>query len=67
VVVEVLHHIYLTLGEMTHPLNAENQVKVDQNSYTQKVDKLVAHCIEKTQSALQTPVGACLAKKLQNY
>jgi len=51
---------------MTHPLNAENQVNFDQNFYTQKVDKLVAYCIEKTQSALQTPIGASLAKTLQN-
>jgi hypothetical protein len=63
VAVEVLHCLCPTPGAMTHPLNIENEVNFDQNSYTQKVDKLAAHCMEKTQSALQTLVGASFAKK----
>jgi hypothetical protein len=51
---------------MSHPLNVENQVNFDQNYYTQKVNELVVHFMEKTHSALQTPVDASFAQKLQN-
>jgi hypothetical protein len=51
---------------MIHPFNIENQVNFDQKYYTEKVNELVAHCMEKTQSVLQTPVDASFVKNLQN-